>query len=560
MISVKKGGSRLYQSMTPAGAFFHESIEGLCPVREGGVCGAKRPTPFPRYLPRFTCRAALGVLTTLGLMTAAVAQTAVAQTAVAPKPPAYLAVVRTFADSLLRRGLDTYGSRLTAQWASVIDTRTGEVPRRGVPTVDGIRPHDRAVGGSNLYQDLPTVQAFRVLSRLTGDERYARAAEAYLADALRYTTSPATGLMGWGEHLFYDFYEDRVRVDSAFAQRTNGTGGYFHEFLPDTPPWTALWALDSARTAAAIRGLGYHFWQERPTDFRFNRHAHWDRPAYQSPAVSQPWIKHAGLQTYSYLFLYHHTRDPEARRMAEGTSRLYWAARQPETGLTPACLDDPRPEARAANLSGTASLAYFLLKSSPWAPPGWDLAGRAAALLTAAERYCWDADRQTYRVGIDTDGRAVPAASPRTGQTHLTAWVAGYGTANLFEVGRLAAGCARLRPDPVYLRLAERCARLAAREPLPDTLLAENVGDAIHLNVDLYELTRRPEYRQAADRYAALALRHLHRRGWLVRRTGDAYYEAKMGVGTVVAGLLRLAIHQRSATQQKPFQDVDWSK
>lgn len=483
-------------------------------------------------------------------------------TASAPRPtPTYLDAVRSFADLLLQHAPDRFGPRHTAQWASVVDTHDGSVPRRGVPTVAGVRPHDRAVGGSNAYQDLQTIGAFRVLSDLTGDARYRRAADAYLADALRYTTSPATGLLGWGEHLFYDVYEERVRVDSAFAVRPAGNGGFYHEFLADTPPWAEFWVADSVRTAGAIRGVKYHFWGPDAPRFLFNRHGHWDKPVYQKPEISQPWIKHSGLQAYSFLFLAAKTRDPEALRMAEGSASLYWNHRNPQTALTPSCIGDPRPEAQATSLSGTALLAYFLQKGSAWAPPDWKLPQRAATLLAAAETHCWDETRQTYRVGIATDGSAPPPASKRTGQTHLTAWVSGYGTANLFEVGRTASSLARqVSAEPAYRRLAERCARAARREPAPDTLVADNVGEAIHLNLDLYELTKKAEYLRAAGHYGQLALRHLYRRGWLVRRTDDRFYEAKLGVGTVALALLRLHVHQLPAGEQTRFLNYDWSK
>lgn len=475
------------------------------------------------------------------------------------QPPArdYLPYVRSFADSLLKYGLDRYGPRTTAQWASVIDTRTGQVPRRDVPTIAGVRPGDRAVGGSNVYQDVETIRAFRVLSNLTGDSRYRQAADDYLRDVLRYTQSPQTGLLGWGEHLYYDLYQDRVRVDTNYARY----GNYYHEFLADTPPWKELWAIDSVRTRKAVEGLKYHFYRADTDDFLFNRHAYWQKTEYQPPAVSQPWIKHSGLQAYSFLFLYHQTSDSVALRQAKGSSWLYWNHRNPQTNLTPSCIGDPRPEAQGASLSGTASLAYFLVKSSGWAPSGWNLNKRAATLLAAAERYCWDETRQTYRVGFDTDGKAAPSASKRTHQTHLTAWTSGYGTSNLFDVGRLAANCALLSPDPVYRRLAERCAEIARREPAPDTLIAENVGDAIHLNLDLYALTGKPAYRQAADDYAQLAIRHLWRNGWFVRQTDDAYYEAKLGIGTLVLGLLRLQKQQQTSTA-KPASSFtyDWSK
>lgn len=470
------------------------------------------------------------------------------------KSPAqdYLAVVRSFADSLLRNGIDRFGPRQTAMWAAIVDTRTGAVPQRGVPSVAGTRASDRALGGSNLYHDVATIRAFRVLSQLSGDPRYTRADDAYLTDALRYTTSPTNGLLGWGEHLFYDLYQDRVRVDSAYG--TNKDGHMHHEFLVDTPPWPSLWTLDSARTAAAIQGLRHHFNDAETENFLFNRHAFWDKTDYQPVGTSQPWIKHSGLYAYSYAFLYRKTGDPEARRRAEGSGSLYWNHRNPETSLTLSCIGDKRVNARQFNLAGTTHLAYYLLKASGWVPEA-RFRERAVEMLKTAQKYAWDEKQKTYVTGMMPDGQPLPE-----GNEPLRAWVAGYGTSNLLEVGRLAAYFARTLDDPDFLTMAERCAQTAQRETPPEILVADNLGDAIHLNADLYDLTGKDTYRQAAEQYGQLALKHLWRNGWLVRLTNDPYYEAKLGEGNVALGLLRLYIYTLPEAQRGEFRDFDWSK
>lgn len=437
-------------------------------------------------------------------------------------------------------------------WASIVDTRTGGVPQRGVPVVADTRASDRAIGGSNLYHDVATLRAFRVLSQLSGDSRYAQAGDAYLADALRYTTSPVNGLLGWGEHLFYDLYQDQVRVDSVYGAKK--PSHLHHEFLVDTPPWPQLWAQDSAKTAAAIRGLRYHFNDPDTQDFRFNRHAYWDNTDYQPAAESQPWIKHSGQYALSYAFLYHQTHNPEARRRAEGICLLYWNHRTPETDLTLFCIGDKRVHARQFNLAGTTQLAYYLLKASDWLPEA-GFREKAVTLVKDAQKFSWDEKQDFYLAGLMPDGQPLPK-----GNEPLGAWVAGYGTSNLFEVGRLAAYFARTLDDPDFLTMAERCARVARREAVPDTLVADNVGDAIHLNADLYDLTGKAAYRQAAEEYGQLALRHLWRNGWLVRITGDPYYEAKLGEGSVALGLLRLYLYGQPAARWAEFEDFDWSK
>lgn len=125
----------------------------------------------------------------------------------------YLSYIETFAENLLLHGLDTYGSRSTSMWASIIDTRDFSVPKYGVPATKGTRAHDRAQGGSNLYHDVTTIKVFYALSDVLNNDKYKKAVDAYLTDYLEYAQSPYNGLLGWGEHLFYHFYNDSVMLD-----------------------------------------------------------------------------------------------------------------------------------------------------------------------------------------------------------------------------------------------------------------------------------------------------------------------------------------------------------
>ncbi len=456
---------------------------------------------------------------------------------VAPKPKDYLYYVQTFASTLLNKGLDRYGSRRTALWCAVMDARDLSVPRQNVPFVEGIRPGDRAVGGSNLYHDVATLKAFRVLSDVTGNSRYANAATGYLRDFLTHAQSPVTGLLGWGEHLYYDVYEDRVRVEEAYGNRQYG--GLWHEFLGNTPPWAALWEVDSVRTQKAITGIQYHFFEPEPDTFLFNRHAHWDKAQYQTADKAQPWIKHTGLYTYSYAFLYGKTENETWLRRAKGTGALYWDRRHPQTGLTLSCIGDKRPFAQHASLSSMTMLAYFLHKAGRLVPAEETWRAHALAFLRSISHYAWDPAAQMYYSALTVEGK--PVADETDGKPlYLKAWVSGYGVSSVLNAGRIAAYFARQGNDPQFLEMARRAALIASKEPLPDHFVAENMADAIHLNLDLHELTKEQVYLTNARTYADLAIGKLWRNGLFTRQTDDPYYEAKLGIGDLVAGLLRL--------------------
>ncbi|MCX6625376.1 MAG: hypothetical protein NTY38_30815, partial [Acidobacteria bacterium] len=276
---------------------------------------------------------------------------ALALTASAPAAdaPGYLSYVQRFADTPLAGGLDVSGSRNTPLWAGVIDARTLTVPEKDVPSLPGIRPNDRAVGGCNAYHDVVTWRVFETLSALTGRNRYAGAVKDYLTFFLKHAQNEQTGLLGWGEHLYYDFYRDAVP-----AERKS------HELLEWTPPWEVLWRVDPDAVKREISGIRYHYYADDPAAL-FNRHAWWDRPEHPKPG-GQPWIKHSGLYAYSFAFLYAKTHDPRWLAWSRGAGELYWNHRNPATNLTLGCIGDPRPSTQNA-ATNMPDLAYWLLKA-----------------------------------------------------------------------------------------------------------------------------------------------------------------------------------------------------
>jgi len=150
------------------------------------------------------------------------------------------------------------------------------VPREGVPTVEGIRPGDRAVGGSNLYHDVKTLNVFRMLTTITKNPTYEKAVNDYTAYFLKNTQNSNTGLLGWREHLYYDLFTDSVNIEEKY--KVAEYGGYWHELLGYAPPWESFWKIDSGRTSGAIAGIRYHFFEPDSKTYLFNRLLHGIKP------------------------------------------------------------------------------------------------------------------------------------------------------------------------------------------------------------------------------------------------------------------------------------------
>lgn len=460
----------------------------------------------------------------------------------------YLFYVQKHCDNLIEHGKDDYGSQKSNMLASVIDTRDMSVPRSGVPATEGTRSHDRAVGGSNFYHDVETVKLFKVLSELTGDNKYQNTAIDYARDFLTHCQNPQTGLLAWGEHLYYNFYADTVMVD----EMTNPREKMYHEFLAETPPWAFLWEIDTTKVTKAIAGVQYHFRSPTTQSFLFNRHAYWHqqegteyRGLSQYQEGGQPWIKHTGLQCYSFTFLHDKTRNPEWKRWAEGTGSLYWKYRNPETNLTVSCIDDPRPNALHASLNSMSKLSYYLLKSWQLNPEFTYVKERAETMLKSAEKYSWDENRKGYYSLLNLDGSVFS-------EELIPVIYTGYGGSDIIAFGRIAAYFYQATGDPAYRTMVEKVVEMVSGTSWPEVFVVNSLGSALQFSLDAYEILEDERMLQAAKNYADIGIEKLWSGQLFVRQPNDPFYEAKLGTNAFVAGLLRLHLvendHANEAT------------
>ena len=195
---------------------------------------------------------------------------------------------------------------------AVIDTRTGRHPER-LHTPRRVYREIGAPRGSSLYWDQSMILAARRLTRMTGDKKYERAADAYIRDFLA-TSVDAEGMFQWGNHCYYDAFEDRVRPFS---------GGY-HELRPHTPAWDLFWEQDSALCEQYIRTMVARHLHD-PVNGGFNRHDNGRR--------EHAFLEAGGVLVESLAWLHTKTEDDALVEQALKIAQYSYRHRGESTGL-----------------------------------------------------------------------------------------------------------------------------------------------------------------------------------------------------------------------------------
>ncbi|MHC4202674.1 MAG: hypothetical protein ACYSU0_22000, partial [Planctomycetota bacterium] len=146
----------------------------------------------------------------------------------------FLKAAVDFAECMIRHGRDRYGTVQSPLFAVLLtreaEPRIGPQPYFARPSpyntskmntpfrkydfnkclnyprgLGGEGPHKVTVFGCDVYEDRALYEMLIDLSRITGDAKYRREAEAALDWWFRNTQGPDSGLYPWGEHLGWDF-------------------------------------------------------------------------------------------------------------------------------------------------------------------------------------------------------------------------------------------------------------------------------------------------------------------------------------------------------------------
>ncbi len=425
---------------------------------------------------------------------------------------------------------------------SVLDCATAK-PVRLLPKAPfGVRHGDRTgPGGSNANLQMDLYRVLFHLSRLTGDPRYEDAAKTALIDFVATTQHPETGLLAWGEHLYWNCVEDRLGdLDPNRTHEQKRSFVFFDELLE----WNRAGAL------AYAGGLWDHQIADQKTG-DFSRHAKYDR---HDPRKGYDFPKEGGYFIDIWSQAYAATGDQrwiEAVRVLAGR----FLSRTNERGL----LDfDTSGEADRVNWSVTLanlSLAVDAAAAAPRMDP--ETAELLQRLVNALDRgFLGLAHRVSdpslgFICYAHTDSGNPRPLERKKSDGYSPAWGMGYGinTTAMFALlchtrqEQLGVG----KTGDAYRGLIMEAAKLYQGKQANlegNDLWAGEFGTAIFAELAAFRLSRAPSYLAAAREIGDRALKVFWVKDDLLPRasSGTRHYEVITYPDTLL-----LALHEASS-------------
>jgi hypothetical protein len=193
------------------------------------------------------------------------------------RPPDYLELVKAYADTMIKGGRDTYGEQHSPLFASAMSRKTLKIGM--FPEIPGVRTGDRSLAGANPQTEYGLYSLLYELTQLTGEKKYAKEADRALEFFFKNCQSPKTGLMAWGEHIYWNFHRESM-----------GGKDSKHEICGEWPFWDQCYRL--APDACWKFALGQ--WDHQVADKQtgdFSRHAKWSK---HGPGRGADFPRYAG--------------------------------------------------------------------------------------------------------------------------------------------------------------------------------------------------------------------------------------------------------------------------
>jgi hypothetical protein len=418
-----------------------------------------------------------------------------------PKSPDYLRVVRAYADAMIQHGRDTYGPERSPLFAAALDRRTFQLgSREQFGKIEGVRETDRSIGGANPQVDVGLYRILFALTELTREARFAAEAERSLQFFFTHCQSPATGLMAWGEHLYWDFTAERC----AGIDRN-------HEVCGEWPFWDQCYRLAPEACWTFAIGQWDHQIADQTTG-DFSRHAQYSK---HGPQTGSDFPRYAGQMIINWADAWVRPENARQPRRTDLIAAITCLARRMEENMrdTPTGL---LPALRGADYAWPTSnleLARCLWKAAPLIEHEHaTLAKRMRELALRQDDAFLKAPHQ-----ITSGGGFAVTLHTHTGQPrdrsmnrpYTALWSTGYGYSSHASPANLAhERWEQLRTShPAlaarYLTLIVAAAdQYLTAEPAADDLQKPDAfADVINLLLNVHTVTHDARYLRRADHF-----------------------------------------------------------
>jgi hypothetical protein len=219
--------------------------------------------------------------------------------------PDYMKIVQDYADAMIVQGRDFYGTENSPLFASTLNRKTMKIGAvEDFESIKGVRKNDRSIKGSNVLEDIGLLEILYTLSDLTENKKYAAEADKTIKYFFSNCQSPNTGLMAWGEHLYWDFEKEACgygKVNQDYHEC--GVWPFWdksYEFAPE-----ACWKF-------AIGEWDHQIYDKKTGNF--SRHARWSE---HKPYTGFEFPRYAGQMIERWTIAYNQKENINRERRDE---------------------------------------------------------------------------------------------------------------------------------------------------------------------------------------------------------------------------------------------------
>ena len=421
----------------------------------------------------------------------------------------YLTIVKAYADVLIEEGRDEYGTRHSPLFASALDREKHRL-LSGAKLMEvknlkreewGIRNNDRSLTGANPMHDQNLYQILYALSLLTGEEKYAEEADKALSWFFQNCQSKSTGLMAWGEHMGWDFLNEKPITGESYHQK--GT----HEFFRPWVLWDKSFQLAPEQCKTFATGLWNHQIGDQKTG-NFSRHATYYE---HNPGHNSHYPRHGGFYINTWGSAYEKTKEKIFLKPIETLVNFYSGQRSLYSGGIPAETHH-RSEGMLMWPHSNLSLVIDMHNVADYLPS--ELSGMMKEQGTFTDTVFLN-----IKHDLEPEGRGfVKAANTNTlapsdvrGQDRLVytrLWATGYGEATDAKIANLCMLRYRQTGNESYKKLIIKTAKryFQSQPDISFPIYPETLGNVVWIFLNAYELTSEDNYLKAADNFAKIAI------------------------------------------------------